>query len=180
MEDLIILALFVLASLASYISKLRESKRRRKTEAEEGQYPTEGFEWPDVSVEPEFKPMAQGPPPPSKSQREQPYSDRSPEPQKGAELQQPFQLNNSEISRIEHVPPVHQPLSDGYVAESVPVPAYKAKVGYVERKFGNYEFSSTSRLKIKNYVRINVKSKLSFQRAILAREILDRPRAFDI
>ena len=179
MEDLIILALFILASLASYISKLRESKRRKKAEAEEGQY-SEELGWPEVSFEPELKPIAESSPPASATQRQQRYSDRSPEPRQAEKTQPSAESKRFVSTQIEQVPPARKPISADNVAESVPDAAYTVKVGYVERKFGNYELSSISRLKGKKYVKINIKSKSSFQKAIITREILDRPRAFDI
>ena len=175
MEDLIVLALFILASLASYISKLRESKRQDKRNIDEGHSP-EDAGWPDVSLEPDFEPIKPRPPS-SEPQIEKAWSgSRKPE-----KHQHPLESTIDAPDIIEKILPIHQRVkTDDSLTKSAPAPTYTANVGYVEKKFGHYEFSSTSKLKKHNYVRINIKSKSSFQKAILTREILDRPRAYDI
>ena len=184
MEDLIILVLFILASLASYISKQRELKRRKK-EGLDGEEQTEEFPWPDTSFEPEFKPVIEEIPFPRESGKKPAELEVIPEEEKSA-FPGSFLKPESPISSETEpsAPLVIQRLTPDSFREVEALPervlGFGLPMGKTGKKLAHYDLPSMSARKRRSHTRINLKSKTSLRNAFLVREILDRARAFDI
>ena len=180
MDDLIILVLFILASLASYISKHRELKRQKKMEAER-EHSDEDFEWPDFPLEPEFKPITENlPSPPVPLQVEDTDTDTSLVPGKLSNLEPIEVSKGSDFSEREQFSHLLEPRGADSGRQPVSVALHPAELGRIREQSAADVPSSVSRSRKRNYATINLKSKPLFRKAIIAREILDRPRAYDI
>ena len=180
MEDLIIIVFFILASLASFISKKRELRRRKKMEAE-GEY-TEESEWREVTFPQEFKPVEDTSPIPELPPQKQPYFEVLSELEKVSKSQISTELPPLPASNLEQLalPKKRSEPPDYFVQPPTPeVSAPKRALGRIKLQAEDYGSPSGFDRKPKKRFKIELNSKTSLRKAILAREILDRARAYD-
>ena len=199
MEDLIIVLFFILASLASYINKVREKKQRERGTLEEQR----DIEWVETVFEPDVKPPREVSPSaytagesPSKSQTPfepevKPVRDdlrsRYTTSEQSPRSRRPFDEEGAPQPLPSTAAPLSMPPHLAQDSTATQVKVMVSKNEFLNRARDNLQSllsrsDSTSIAQRKKTAQhsVDLKSKLSLQKAILVREILDRPRAYDI